>query len=165
MRKQRVRLAVPAIAIIVSLVLAAYSSDKKEESTTGTTQKKGSLTIAAFNFPESAILANIYGKALQPKGYQVTFKPNLGTREVVEPALLNGEVDAYPTYAATELTFLKVPGDAGQATPDVQQTVTRLRDAYTPKGITALDASSAIDANAFAVTKKTADEKKLKKMS
>jgi osmoprotectant transport system substrate-binding protein len=121
--------------------------------------------MAAFNFSESAILANIYGKALQPKGYTVTFKPNLGQREVVQPALLKGEVDSYVTYAATELTFLKIPGDAGQATPEVQQTVTRLRDAYASKGISVLDPSSAIDANAFAVTKATADKDKLKKMS
>src|SRR3982750_1829856 len=105
MRKYRARL-VPALAIALALVFAACSSGDKKTSTTGTTQKKGAITMAAFNFSESAILANIYGKALQPKGYTVNFKPNLGTREVVQPALLNGEVDSYITYAATELTFV-----------------------------------------------------------
>src|SRR6266513_691575 len=124
MRKHRARLAVPALAVALALVAAACGNDKKKSSES---TKKESITIAAFNFSESAILANIYGKALQPKGYTVTFKPNLGTREVVQPALLKGEVDCYVTYAATELTFLNITGDAGQATPDVQQTVTRLR--------------------------------------
>jgi len=165
MRKARAHLVFPALVLALALVAAACGKSSSSKSTSGTTQQKESITIAAFNFSESAILANIYGKALQPKGYRVTFKPNLGTREVVQPALLKGEVDSYITYAATELTFLNIPGDAGKATPDVQQTVTRLRDAYGPKGITVLDASQAIDANAFAVTKATADKDKLTKMS
>src|SRR5439155_18873788 len=125
-----------------------------------TTVKKEALTLGAFNFSESSILAAIYGKALQPHGYTVNFRNNLGSREIVEPALLKGDIDAYVTYAATELTFLK-----GQATSDVQTTVTRLRDTYKAKGISVLDASPAIDANAFAVTKATADKDHLKKMS
>jgi len=164
MRKYRARLVLPALVLALAL-LAAACGGGGSSSSSGTTQAKESLTIAAFNFSESAILANIYGKALQSKGYQVTFKPNLGTREVVQPALLKGEVDSYVTYAATELTFLSIPGDAGTATPDVQQTVTRLRDAYASKGVSVLDASPAIDANAFAVTKATADKDHLTKMS
>jgi len=163
MRKYRARVALPALVLVLALVAAACGSSGSKSSST--TQAKESLTIAAFNFSESAILANIYGKALQPKGYKVSFKPNLGTREVVQPALLNGQVDSYITYAATELTFLNIPGDAGKATPDVQQTLTRLRDAYTSKGVSVLDASPAIDANAFAVTKATADKSNLHKMS
>src|SRR6266568_5283088 len=164
MRKHRGRLALPVLVVALALVTAACGGNDNKSSSP-TTQAKESITMAAFNFPESAILANIYGKALQTKGYRVTYKPNLGTREVVEPALLKGEVDSYVTYAATELTFLNISGEAGQATPDVQQTVTRLRDAYASKGVTVLDASSAIDANAFAVTKATADKDKLTKTS
>src|SRR5437016_14270685 len=159
MPKFRGRLTLTALVVTLALVAAACGGGGNK-STTATTQKKESITIAAFNFSESAILANIYGKALQPKGYGVTFKPNLGTREVVQPALLQGEVDSYITYAATELTFLNIPGAAGQATPDVQQTVTRLRDAYGPKGVTVFDTSPAIDANAFAVTKATRSEER-----
>ena len=165
MRKYRARLALPALVLALGLVVAACGGGSSKKSSSATTTAKESITIAAFNFPESSTLANIYGKALQSKGYRVTFKPNLGTREVVEPALLSGELDAYVTYAATELTFLKVPGDAGTATGDVQQTATRLRDAYAPKGISVLDASTAADANAFAVTKATADKDKLVKTS
>jgi osmoprotectant transport system substrate-binding protein len=164
MRKYRARLAFPALVLALGLVVAACGGGSSKSSS-GTTTAKESITVAAFNFSESAILANIYGKALQSKGYRVTFKPNLGTREVVEPALLKGDVDAYVTYGATELTFLNIPGDAGTATGDVQQTVTRLRDAYAPKGISVLDASGAADANAFAVTKATADKDKLVKTS
>src|SRR5947209_10261793 len=165
MRKHRGRFTLPVLVVALALVAVACGGGSSSKSSSSTTQAKEPITMAAFNFSESAILANIYGKALQPKGYRVTFKPNLGTREVVQPALLKGEVDSYITYAATELTFLNIPGPAGQATPDVQQTLTRLRDAYASKGVSVLDASQAIDANAFAVTKATADKANLKKMS
>src|SRR3954471_24177858 len=148
MRNYRARL-VPTTIVLALALVAAACGGSSSKSSSPTTQAKESITIAAFNFSESAILANIYGKALQPRGYQVTFKPNLGTREVVQPALLKGEVDSYITYSASELTFLNIPGEAGQATPDVQQTTIRLRDAYASKGISVLDPSQATDANGF----------------
>src|SRR5207253_9817078 len=54
---------------------------------------------------------------------------------------------------------------AGQARPDVTATTDKLRTAYASKGISVLNPSPAIDANAFAVTKATADKYHLTKMS
>ena len=48
---------------------------------------KGKITVAGFNFSESSILAQIYGQALKGTGYDVSYNLNLGSREVVEPAL------------------------------------------------------------------------------
>jgi osmoprotectant transport system substrate-binding protein len=148
------------VATLVGLALvAAGCSDDKKTTTTGTGAAKGNVTIGAFNFSESAILAGIYEGALKADGFTVTVRPNLGNREVVEPALERGEIDLYPGYAATELEFLNK--GAGEASA----TVAKLRSRLEPKGITALEPSPAIDANAFAVTKATADKYKLKKMS
>ena len=160
MRMRTARVVGAAALVLVLAAGACGSSGGGTKKSSGTTVKKGSLTIGAFNFSESNTLAAIYGKALQAKGYTVSFRNNLGSREIVEPALLKGDIDAYVTYAATELTFLK-----GEATSNVDETVTRLRDAYKPKGINVLNASPAIDANAFAVTKATADKYNLKTMS
>lgn len=126
----------------------------------GTTK---SITVAGFNFNESSILANIYGKALAAKGYTVNYKLNLGSREVVEPALEHGDIDLYPGYAATELEFLN--HGKGEATGDPAATVTKLNTYLGPKKLDALTASPASDGNAFAVTKKTADQYNLKKLS
>ena len=112
---------------------------------------KGSITVASFNFPESAILAQIYGQALKAKGYTVAFKLNLGSREVVEPALERGDIDLYPGYAATELEFQNK--GKGEATPDAQATVAKLNTYLNAKSLEALTASGAIDENAFAVLK------------
>jgi len=45
------------------------------------------ITVGAFDFPESVLLAHIYGDALQAKGFPVRVLPGLGSRELVDPAL------------------------------------------------------------------------------
>ena len=160
MRSARV---VGAAALALVLVAGACGKSGGGAKTTGTTVKKEAITIASTNFSENVTLAYLYGKALQGKGYPVTFKTNIGSRQIEQPALLKGEVDAYPAYAASELEYLN--NNAGQASPDAQQTTNKLRDLFAPKGVSVLDSSSAIDTNAFAVTKATADKYHLKKMS
>ena len=115
----------------------------------GGSKAKGTLTVGSASFSESTILADIYAKALQAKGYTVHTRLNIGSREVYEPALERGEVSLFPEYAATLLEF--VNHAANEATGDAQATTAKLRTRLQPKGLTALDPSPAIDANAFAV--------------
>ncbi len=124
---------------------------------------RGAITVGGFNFSESTTLANVYGQALEAKGYKVTIKAKLGTREIVAPALERGDIDLYPGYAATDLEFYN--NKAGEASSDVQATVAKLRDRLQPKGIKALDPSTAVDINGIVVTKATADKFNLKKIS
>jgi osmoprotectant transport system substrate-binding protein len=155
-------LAVPALALALALVAGACGSDSANDSAT-TTVPKGSVTIGAFNFPESAILSNIYAGALGNDGFTATVRANLGSREIVAPALERGDIDAYIGYAATELEFYN--NAAGQASPDAKATVDKLNDVIKPKGLLALDPSPAINQNAFGVTQATADKYHLAKLS
>jgi osmoprotectant transport system substrate-binding protein len=43
------------------------------------------ITIGSFSFPESVLLAQIYGQALAAGGFPVRVLPDLGPRELVEP--------------------------------------------------------------------------------
>jgi osmoprotectant transport system substrate-binding protein len=127
---------------------------------------KGTITIASFNFSESIILAHIYGDALKNKGYTVNYRDKLGNREIVEPALENGQIDLYAGYAATDLTFVeKRQGVALDAGTDAQANVAKLNTLLNPKGVKALNPSPAVDQNAFAVTKAEADQNHLVKLS
>jgi osmoprotectant transport system substrate-binding protein len=148
-------------AAIVGVALVAVGCSSSKSKTTAGGGK--TLTIGAFNFSESTILADIYMGALKTKGFTAVVRPNLGSREVVEPALERGELDLYPGYAATDLEFFN--NNAGEATPDTNATVAKLRERLAPKGLAALDPAPAIDSNAFAVTKATADKYKLTKLS
>jgi len=127
---------------------------------------KGTVTVASFNFSESIILAHIYGGALKNKDYTVNYRDKLGNREIVEPALENGQIDLYPGYAATDLNFVdKRQGVDLEAGTDAATNVQKLNARLSSKGIKALDASPAVDQNAFAVSKAAADQNHLVKLS
>jgi osmoprotectant transport system substrate-binding protein len=138
--------------------LAANGLSTKSSGAAGT-----SITIAGFNFPESSVLAYAYGDAIKAAGASVTVKSNLGTRETLEPGLMSGQIDMLPEYAATVLLYLdKTASVTGKSGDEVVQL---LKPAFAAKGITALDASKALDTNAFAVTKATAQKYGLMNMS
>jgi osmoprotectant transport system substrate-binding protein len=117
------------------------------------TTNKGTITVAGFNFPESSILAELYGQALAHDGYTVNYKLLLGTREVVAPAIKSGQIDLYPGYAATDLEYYN--NGAGEATGDATATTAKLNSHLQSIGLEALTPSAAVDQNAFAVTKET----------
>jgi osmoprotectant transport system substrate-binding protein len=147
-----------AVAIAVLMLVTACGS-----SGNGGSASKGTLTVAGFNFPESSILAELYGQALEKDGYTVNYKLLLGTREVVAPAIQNGQIDIYPGYAATDLEFYNK--GAGEATGDATATTAKLNSHLQSIGLVAMTPSEAVDQNAFAVTKATASKYNLTKLS
>ena len=106
-----------AFTVLVTAAAACGSTN-----TPGTTSK-GTVTVAGFGFPESSVLAQLYGQALAHDGYTINYKLNLGTRKVVAPALQSGQIDMYPGYAASELEYYN--NSAGEATADPAATTTR----------------------------------------
>jgi osmoprotectant transport system substrate-binding protein len=123
----------------------------------------GGVTVAAFGFTESRILAELYGQAMEAKGIPVRRALDLASREVVEPALEQGAVDFVPEYTGTALEFLNRA--AGQATSDPAATYGLLRAAFTTRGVTTLDPAPAQNQNAVAVTATTAQHLQLAKVS
>src|SRR5215216_5020955 len=61
------------------------------------------ITVASFDFPESKLLAEIYGQALEAGGFDVLLEHGLGLRELVQPALAGGLVEFVPEYSGTAL--------------------------------------------------------------
>jgi osmoprotectant transport system substrate-binding protein len=148
-----------AAGVAVVIAIAACGSTTK----TPTTTAKATLTVAGFNFPESSILANIYGQGLAHEGYTINYKLLLGSRKVMIPAIKAGQVDLYPGYAASELEEFN--NQAGEATSDPVATTAKLNARINPLGLVALTPSPAVDKNAFAVPKAIADQYHLTKLS
>jgi len=136
---------------ILGLSLVASACGSSGGGSPSSSGSKGTIKVAGFNFPESSILANVYGGALKGQGYTVSYKLNLGSREVVAPALQRGEVDLYIGYAATDLEYYNK--NKGEATPVAAQTVAKLNTYLSPMNLKALETAPAIDTNAFAVLK------------
>lgn len=162
-----------AALAVVGLGLAACSSSSGGTSSASTAASAGGpVVVAAFNFGESQLLANMYAQVLDKAGYQATVK-SIGAREVVEPALekgsADGGVDVVPEYLATFTEFLnkKVNGAdaAAKASGDVQATLAAAQALAGPRGLTVLQPSQAADQNAFAVTKDFATKNNLTTLS
>ncbi len=150
------------MAALAAIVFVAAACGSTGGGTT-TPSPKGTLTVAGFNFPESSILAEIYGQALAKDGYTINYKLLLGNREVVAPALESGQIDIYPGYAATDLEYYNKK--AGEASGDPVATTAKLNSHLQPLGLVALTPSAAVDQNAFAVTKATQTKYSLTKLS
>src|ERR1700694_4106542 len=159
-RMNRIRgsyLLVAAFAALATVAAACGSTN------TPAPASKGTITVAGFNFPESSILAQLYGQSLAHDGYTINYKLNLGTRKVVAPALQSGQIDLYPGYAASDLNSYNK--SAGEATPDPAATTAKLNTYLQTINALALTPSAAVDGNAYAVTKATAAKYNLKTLS
>ena len=119
--------------------------------------------VASFDFPESALLAELYAAVLEEEGYPVTRLINLGSRETVDPALFQGLVDFVPEYAGTALVFSTLGRSAPSS--DAQDTVNQLATALRPKGVSVPGHAAAQNQNGFVVTQETADRLKLAAIS
>lgn len=123
----------------------------------------GPITVGSTDFSEQLIVAEMYRGALEAAGIEADDKYNLGAREIVEPALENGEIDLYPEYVGTALEFLN--GGAGEATSDTAATTEKLRAAFAEQDIEVLEPAQAQDKNAIVVTPETAQQHNLETIS
>jgi len=126
------------------------------------------ISVGAFNFTESQILAELYAGVLQEAGYQVTIQQSTN-REVLGPALESGEVQVVPEYLGTYTEYLNRstngPDALVVASGDVELTWAEGKALAEERGITLLNPSPAADQNAFAVTRAFAEANGLRSLS
>ncbi|HZJ40631.1 MAG TPA: glycine betaine ABC transporter substrate-binding protein, partial [Demequina sp.] len=85
-----------------SEVAAQFVAD---QGLTAPSQGGGSIAVGSANFSENITVAEIYAAVLRDAGYDVTVR-TIGNRETYMPALVSGEVDVVPEYAATAAEFI-----------------------------------------------------------
>ncbi|MEW2118682.1 ABC transporter substrate-binding protein [Streptomyces sp. NPDC005474] len=117
----------------------------------GAGSSAGGLTIGTANFTENQVLGYLYAAVLQQAGVKVKVRPNLGSREIVIPALKAGDIDLLPEYQGALLNYL-APKDAS-AEPGTMQNALTLA---LPAGLQVLPYGQAADSDCFAVTRATA---------
>ena len=120
----------------------------------GAAQHGAVITVGSFDFPESVLLAGIYAGALTAQGFPVRVLPDLGARELVDPALMSGLVQVVPEYSGSALEFASV--GRLSATSDVTATSGALAELVAGRGLVAGRPSAAQDANVIVVTAATA---------
>jgi osmoprotectant transport system substrate-binding protein len=146
-RPRRARLrAVSALVLGVALVAAACGDDGGGD---------GGITVGAFNFPESNILAQIYGQALEEADIDVSIEEDFGARPVVLDGLEDGDLDLVPEYVGALLNELEGPDTA---TSDLDESAELLDEALGGVDLVAFEPSEAEDVDALVVTQETASD-------
>ena len=159
---RRLRPAGSPVGLLV-LVLLAAGCDRDPAPPPPEDPRRPVIQLASFDFPESEILGELYGQALGQHGFPVEQVVQLGSREVVGPALEQGKVDMAPEYLGSALNFLN---DRDRiATADPALTHARLEQAFAPRGVSVLAYAPAQDRNGFVVTGDLARRHGLEKLS
>jgi osmoprotectant transport system substrate-binding protein len=148
------------LSLIMGLFAAGCSSSDPTKTSTGGSAPSGTIVVGSANFPENALLAEIYAEALKAKGVKVSTKLNIGSREAYIPGLLDGSIDLIPEYSGVLLQFF----DKHATQVSSGDVFTALKSAV-PSKLTVLDKSSAEDKDAVVVTKATASKYHLKSIA
>ncbi len=146
-----------ALLGVLALVVAACGDDDGGDNGGADAPPDGpTIVIGAQQFGESEILAQIYGQALADAGYPVQYQSLGGYRDIVFSSFEGEQINFTAEYAASALEFLNQ--QAGEATPDIDETAPLLRDRLDELDLVAAEASPAVNSNAFVVTRDTAEQ-------
>jgi len=162
--RRAIRYGRSAVLAVCSLALLASCQAGQDRAAPGPADRvAGPVVVASFNFPESELLAAIYGLAIRHAGIPVRFQLGLGPRELVQPALEQGLADVVPEYLGTALTSLEAhPGVPMTDPPAVRAALAR---ALARWHVRVMTPAAAQDQNGIAVTAATARRLGLSKVS
>lgn len=151
---RRFRSPVLGAALLAMALVAAACGSGEDGATEGTDDvERGALTVGAVGFAENQIVAEMYAQVLENAGYEVSRQLNLDSREILQPAIEEGEVDLAPEYLATLIVF-----HGGEASADPDEIMGPLDDLLAEHNQTVLEYSDAVDTNAFVITRETSEE-------
>ena len=104
--KNRTKL-IRAIPAVLALLLLAACGNVGDS---GGSQEGGgggpTITVGSKNFTEQYILGELYAQALEANGFNVEKKLDLGSEQIADKALQNGQIDMYPEYTGTALVAI-----------------------------------------------------------
>ena len=133
------------VAIILGGATAATAGGNRSTATP--------IIVGTKNFGEAFVLGQLYKQALEAKGFDVSYKENIGSTELIQKALTSGKITMYPEYIgiAYTVTFKKktFPKTA-------QATYATVKKLYAPKGFTLARMTPFQDVDAVAVLRTTA---------
>ncbi len=120
-----------AISFGVAIILGGATA-----ATAGSAQSTATpIIVGTKNFGEAFVLGELYKQALEAKGFDVSYKENIGSTELIQKALTSGKITLYPEYVgiAYTVTFKKKTFPAS-----AQATYGTVKRLYAGKGYTVL---------------------------
>ncbi|GAA3800577.1 ABC transporter substrate-binding protein [Sphaerisporangium flaviroseum] len=160
MRKLSTIAGLAALALTVTACGGGTTTLAEPSGRAGSTGSSGgTIVIGTANFTENVTLGYVYAGYLKSKGYEVTVKPNLGSREVIFPALQNGDIDLLPEYQGSLLLYLDKESKAADGAAQAAELKGKL-----PAGLKLLPFAPAEDKTIWMVTRATAAKYGLKSL-
>jgi osmoprotectant transport system substrate-binding protein len=135
------------IAFGVALILGGAAAAPAAES------QSTPIIVGAKNFPEQYVLGQLYKQALEAKGFEVQYKENIGSTELIDSALRSGKVTLYPEYTGI---MLSVTFERKTLPKTAAATYTLAKRLYEKRGQTLLRQTPFQDRDVIAVTRATA---------
>lgn len=146
-----------SLSVMATLSLAGCGADSDplaEGGDNGSDSGSGeAIVIGSANFPENALLAEIYAGAIEATGAEVETKLNIGARETYIAGLEDGSIDVIPEYTGN----LRLYFDESATASDSEGVYEELKAAL-PEDLTVLEYAEAQDKDAVVVTAETAEE-------
>jgi osmoprotectant transport system substrate-binding protein len=144
------------VALILGLVAAAPAALGTQSGAKATP-----IIVGTKNFPEQYVLGQLFKQALEAKGFNVQYKENIASTELIDTSLKSGKITMYPEYTGIMLsvTFKQktLPKTAGA-------TYALAKKLYGKRGQTLLAQTPFQDVDVIAVTRATAKKYGLKSL-
>lgn len=149
-------------ALAAAVVFAGSAVAGSTVQATSDSSEIGTIVVGSANFPESELLAQIYGQALAAAGFDVDYQLAIGSREIYFNAIAGGEIQLVPEYTNSLLSFLLAPELPDAA--DTGEQLVALAEAL-PDDLTVLTPSVAEDKDTLVCTAGVAEEHGLATLS
>ena len=120
------------------------------------------INLGTKNFGEEYILGQLYGQALQAKGFHVVYKGSFGSSELANTAIQSGKMNFYPEYTGVVALDLAKVKNAPKTANATYLAAKQYEDAH---GMAVLNPTPFADTDTFTVLTSTAKKDGLKTMS
>jgi osmoprotectant transport system substrate-binding protein len=151
------------VLLLVSLVLFSAACGNGAGAPATQDVPEDAIIVGSFDFSESVLLAEIYATALEENDFIVERDFDLGSREIVQPALEQDRIDLVPEYLGAAVTFVTL--GRTKATSSAEDMHAILEERLGELGIAVLDHARAQDQNGFVVSEATATQLNLIRLS
>jgi osmoprotectant transport system substrate-binding protein len=144
------------VALLIGLTAGVAGAQRSASS------GKPTIVLGTKNFTEEYILGQLYGQALQAKGFKVKYKGSFGSSELANTAIDSGKMNFYPEYTGIIVLDLA----KSKTFPPTTAATYKAAKKYEQKhGQTLLKQTPFVDSDTFTMLTKTANKLGVKKIS
>ncbi|HYQ11134.1 MAG TPA: glycine betaine ABC transporter substrate-binding protein [Gaiellaceae bacterium] len=136
------------VALLIGLTAGVAAAGKSKASSS-----KPTITLGTKNFGEEYILGQLYGQALQAKGFTVNFKGSFGSSELANTAIQKNKMNFYPEYTGVIALDLAKAKNAPKSASGTYSVAQKYEQQH---GLTLLKPTPFYDSDTFTMLTKTA---------